>query len=1816
MSSVRLPRRSLFRVVSGRAELLVGLLVATILEILPAHAAEQRDGAALSDAPPADLAALGVDPEAVRHFTPEQLKELLTPELLAKLGLNPEFLALLDSDFEKAIKKLEVAFREKLQAAAGGGKLAAVDGEVVHAATDADGDHSGGLSAELTPLLILGGIAVAGGALYLALDGDDDGDAEIAEQPPVAANDSFTTNEDSAVTINVRNNDTDANGDALTVTHINGTAITAQGVAVTGGVVTLVNGSLVFTPTANYNGAPSFTYTVSDGKGGTSTATVSGTVTPVNDAPVNTVPGAAIGTNQGVAVAVSGLSVADVDGAGNFTVTLNVANGALIAGAVNGGATIAGSGTGTVTLTGSLAQVNASLGAISFNGGASFSGSTTLTMTTSDGTATDTDSFGINVTRVSSGVVQDGYVAGATVFIDVNGNGQLDTGEPSAVTGPNGAFSIVSNAVGSIVALGGTNTDTGLPNTIPLKAPLGSTVINPVTTLVAAIVESGVSVEAAKATVAAALGIPASVDITSFDFLAPAATPEQAQVALDIQKTATQIVTLLNNVAEAAGATGTTGDALKAAVLQSVVESVKAGAPVDLTSVATVQTILAAVPNLPPAVAQQATTTVVAINQAIESATSAGGIAETVVQLEQPGADLPPVTVKDTVAVAAGEASKSFNLLSNDFDPEGGVLRVVAINGQTVNPNVATVYEVPGGLVQLNPSNGAITFYPSAGFSGTSSFTYTVADAGGKTQNGSVEITVGAANDAPEARDDNFVTDIHLPITIPVTGNDSDPNGDPLTVTLVDGQAVSATQAVAVAGGTVILNAEGNLVFTPADGFVGAPSFTYTVSDPSGAASTATVTGQVQLSGSEISIAPAQLDGVAANAATLVAAGLEQVSVTGGVASLTAQQALQLEGANLDVVDAVDLTLNVSQADVAQFAIDPSALTYLDVDHLDLVDNSATLSDAQASALVDAGVDFVDGDSIALAAANGTHLSTSLKDLQSLHVDAVLVGAAGLTVDVGGSLESLSAESLPVFTDTGDVTLNIEGGAVDASFDVSSIAAALARAGVDHISVPDGSLTLTDAQAAAFAAAGVTVADAVDLTLAVSQQGVAGIALDPSMLSANGVDTIDVIGDQVTISDAQASALISAGVEFADDDSVTMSAAAGTHLSTSLKDLQSLHVDAVLISGDGLTVDLGGSLASLDAEALPVFEGTGEVTLNLDGSAIDPTLDLAPIAEALAAAGVDHLSAIGASLTLTDEQAAAFLAAGIDVLGGTDFTLASSAVELDTVLADTAMLAGFGVDHIDLTDNSIVLTEAQAASMVSAGVDFVDSDTVELSAAGTHLSTSLKDLQSLHVDAVLVSGGELSIDAGGSLDSLQVDHLPSFEATGDPDITLNVDAGALDPSVDLDDLASAFQTAGIDHIGVLGNGALSLSGAQAIALGDHGIGFDAGADVTVNLSGGAELSSLVPMIGDLNVDHIDMAGNAALISDADAVALVDAGVDFATGDTVTVEAQGTQLSSTLKGLHDLHVDAIRVETGVSALHLDAGDLSGISATDLPQFDIDQSDASLDVTLRVDPAALGEVERLAAALRAAGIDHFAVDQPIANYDAATQAQMQAITTASGIDFVYEEAPTSTFSTMMLADTGDVPSDSSLYRELLTSFESHDDLGAGGEFVLMDGTAHSLFEAGMLRAYTADSLVVDATGGDDLILTSLRDIADMGVDHVLLPELHGAPVYVEIGAMLPGSELDEVRHLFDALEDRAAPGSLFEGSEKIALVVDSDVAHALSQVEGALDKLATLGFTELDVLLTNGAPAPFESGTTMEVKLIGQDDDLYRHLHHDR
>ena len=106
----------------------------------------------------------------------------------------------------------------------------------------------------------------------------DMGAYEYANQPPVAVDDAATTDEDTAVTIPVLDNDFDPDLDPLTIDFVNAPDH--------GSAAANPDGTVTYTPDADYYGSDSFNYGISDGKGGTAFATVTVTITPVNDVPV------------------------------------------------------------------------------------------------------------------------------------------------------------------------------------------------------------------------------------------------------------------------------------------------------------------------------------------------------------------------------------------------------------------------------------------------------------------------------------------------------------------------------------------------------------------------------------------------------------------------------------------------------------------------------------------------------------------------------------------------------------------------------------------------------------------------------------------------------------------------------------------------------------------------------------------------------------------------------------------------------------------------------------------------------------------------------------------------------------------------------------------------------------------------------------------------------------------------------------------------------------------------------------------------------------------------------------------------------------------------------------------------------------------------------------------------------------------------------------------------------------------------------------------------------------------------------------------
>ena len=164
----------------------------------------------------------------------------------------------------------------------------------------------------------------------------------------------YTVAEDgAALTIDVLDNDTDVDGNTLT--------ITAATVSAEQGTVAIVDGKLDFTPAENFNGTATISYDISDGQGGTDSAEATVTVTPVNDDPTNegTFPTDIVVTEDVASnVDLTALDLSDIDAAdGDLTLTLTTATGGELTAAAITNITFGGTST-ALTLTGSLADLN------------------------------------------------------------------------------------------------------------------------------------------------------------------------------------------------------------------------------------------------------------------------------------------------------------------------------------------------------------------------------------------------------------------------------------------------------------------------------------------------------------------------------------------------------------------------------------------------------------------------------------------------------------------------------------------------------------------------------------------------------------------------------------------------------------------------------------------------------------------------------------------------------------------------------------------------------------------------------------------------------------------------------------------------------------------------------------------------------------------------------------------------------------------------------------------------------------------------------------------------------------------------------------------------------------------------------------------------------------------------------------------------------------------------------------------------------------------------------------------------------------------
>ena len=201
-----------------------------------------------------------------------------------------------------------------------------------------------------------------------------------------------------------------------------------------------------------------------------------------------------------------------------------------------------------------------------------------LTLAACGGSTTSSDLI-TQIFSASSGRVEDGPLHNAIAFLDYNGNGLLDSGEPSARTGSDGSYSLTpTQATYSIVAITDDNTiDTVSGATVSgvtLKAPLGSSMVTPTTTLME---DGGLTA----AEVMVVLGLPEDMDPLTYSAhadiskLTGTAKTDAEALALKVELANQQILSVVNSFAATAEGSGVSEAAAFSAALMSVAEVIK-----------------------------------------------------------------------------------------------------------------------------------------------------------------------------------------------------------------------------------------------------------------------------------------------------------------------------------------------------------------------------------------------------------------------------------------------------------------------------------------------------------------------------------------------------------------------------------------------------------------------------------------------------------------------------------------------------------------------------------------------------------------------------------------------------------------------------------------------------------------------------------------------------------------------------------------------------------------------------------------------------------------------------------------------------------------------------------------------------------------------------------------------------------------------------------------------------------------------------------------------------------------------------------------
>ena len=653
------------------------------------------------------------------------------------------------------------------------------------------------------------------------------------DAPPVANNDSYTVAEGGTLTAaglpsaqSLFANDTDPDSPKTLFTA----TITQQPAH---GSLTLNsgggNGGFTYIHDGSETLSDVFKYTVSDGIMSSNVATVTITVTPVNDAPVNSVPGAQTLLEDGTLVFSIGnanaITVSDADGGASVEqITLTATNGTLTLGSTAGISITGGAnGSATVTFQGTLAAMNAAMNGTTYAPTANYFGPAQVTITSNDlgnsgagGPQSATSNIGITVTPVND--VPSFTSGGAVTVLE-------DSGAHSAAwaTGISaGPANESGQAVNFIIS---NNSNPGLFSALPAVSPTGVLTFTPAANangsaiITIAIHDNGGTANGGvdtSATQTFNINVTPVNDAPSFTKGADESVAEDSG-AHTVNGWATAI---------SAGPPDETGQTLIFFVGN------------NNNSLFSIQPGIDASGNLTYTLAANASGTAIVNVQLQDSGGIANGGVDTsatqTFNIVVNGVNDAPVnsvpgaqsTAEDTPLTFSAANSNAITV--SDVDANGGTEKVTlsAANG-TVTLGTTAGITITGGannsasvtftgtIAQLNTAMNGMSFTPTPNYNGSASVSITTDDQGNSGSGGpltdtdSVTITVTAVNDAPVNSVPGTQTTNEDTSLVFSSGN-----SNALSISDIDAGGATVQVQLSVTNGTVTLGGTTNLSIT------------------------------------------------------------------------------------------------------------------------------------------------------------------------------------------------------------------------------------------------------------------------------------------------------------------------------------------------------------------------------------------------------------------------------------------------------------------------------------------------------------------------------------------------------------------------------------------------------------------------------------------------------------------------------------------------------------------------------------------------------------------------------------------------------------------------------------------------------------------------------------------------------------------------------------------------------------------------------------------------------------------------------------------